>query len=135
MDKTKWPQGPWTDEPDCKVFITAVGLPASIVRNGVGALCGYVGVDRSHPWFGEGYDDIDYSDVHGGLTYAGMGRASCGEDESLWYFGFDCAHSGDLCPSMLQYHDGFEGDVYRNISYVTEQIEELAKQIQEAKEQ
>lgn len=83
MDKSDWGVGPWDEEPD-KVQWTdpATGMPCLIVRNRMGALCGYVGVDRSHPWYGLKYDTGDYDEasdkpnpgaevsVHGGLTFS-----------------------------------------------------------------
>lgn len=66
-----WPSGPWDDEPDKVEYVDeATGLPALIVRNGVGALCGYVGVPPGHPAHGQHYDRVD-ANVHGGLTFAG----------------------------------------------------------------
>lgn len=67
-------------------------------------------------------------DVHGGLTYSGAGHAEYGENPALWYFGFDCAHSGDLCPAMDR---AYQGDSYRNMSYVRSEVESLAKQLAE----
>lgn len=55
-DKTSWGPGPWTSEPD-KVQFTVGGMAALVVRNQFGALCGYVGVPREHPWFGLNYSD------------------------------------------------------------------------------
>lgn len=56
--------------------------------------CGYVGVGRSHPYYGKGYDDYDDIgdiDVHGGLTFS----ESIKGEKDRWFFGFDCAHSMD----------------------------------------
>jgi hypothetical protein len=61
--------------------------------------------------------------VHGGLTYADNGIAEFGEDPSLWYFGFDCAHSGDASPAY-----DFHG-TYRDIEYVKREIAALSKQL------
>lgn len=76
-------------------------------------------------------------DAHGGLTFSGScqeGGKIChvvddGEDDSVWWFGFDCAHAGDLVPGFSRYRF-FQGDnTYRNISYVREQNAALAKQL------
>lgn len=56
--KTDWPDGPWKTEPDKVQFITKVGLPALIVRNRGGALCGYVGVGPGHPFYEKDYSAI-----------------------------------------------------------------------------
>jgi len=69
-DKSAWGGGPWDDEPDKVQWIDKeTDLDCLIVRNRGGALCGYVGVPPSHPWFEKGYDDVDVS-VHGGLTFS-----------------------------------------------------------------
>jgi hypothetical protein len=66
IDKSSWPRGAWDDEPDKKQWQdTATGLPCLIVRNGVGALCGYVGVPRWHPWHGRQYGDCVQPDPCG----------------------------------------------------------------------
>lgn len=90
-DKSTWGDGPWQDEPDKMQWVDdATDLDCLIVRNGGGALCGYVGVPPEHPWHGVGYsecfrgsdcdtDPDDYwcenrpdaaTEVHGGLTFA-----------------------------------------------------------------
>lgn len=52
---------------------------------------------------------------HGGLTYAGKGWWS-GDDRASWWFGFDCAHSGDLSPKYPIHG----GEVYRDVDYVAD---------------
>ena len=50
--KEKWRPGPWTVEPEkIQWQDETTKLPCLIVRNGMGALCGYVGVDASHPLY------------------------------------------------------------------------------------
>jgi hypothetical protein len=65
--------------------------------------------------------------VHGGITYA-SDHEPMGKPDGLWWFGFDCAHSGDLVPGMLEY-GRFEGDVYRDQSYVVAECQSLAAQL------
>ncbi len=69
--------------------------------------------------------------AHGGLTYSGAGRESCGEDPAQWYFGFDCAHSGDLSPAMVARYPQFRisDEEYRNFEYVQREVEVLAAQL------
>lgn len=58
MDKSKWRDGPWQNEPDKKQWQDAdTKMPCLIVRNNVGALCGYVGVAKDHPLFGVSHDE------------------------------------------------------------------------------
>lgn len=52
-----------------------------------------------------------------------------GESDSVWWFGFDCAHSGDLCPSYARKFRGGMDEQYRDLAYVTEQCQALAQQL------
>ena len=155
IDKANWERGPWDNEPDKAQWTDeATGLPCLIVRNSMGALCGYVGVSSDHPWHGrdyndcgnydpepEGYEPDWYPDVHGGLTYsAGCAHGEpessiChipepGQPDDVWWLGFDCAHSGDKS-DMAQDPAWRErwprhGDVYRDFGYVRAECARLA---------
>lgn len=144
----------WENEPDRKHWIDAeTGLDCLIVRNGLGgkgALCGYVGVPKSHPWHGKDYNqckraDGEYIDVHGGLTFArGCNESGkiCHSEEKdgkianhdVWWLGFDCAHLGDFVPGMddisprrlEEFQSGYSS--YKNIAYVENECRSLAKQ-------
>lgn len=141
--------GPWNDEPDKKQWLDKeTGLPCLIVRNPMGALCGYVGVSKEHPLFNKDYDEVGV-EVHGGLTFSDFcqeGGKIChevceGEDDKVWWLGFDTAHLGDLVPnmeyirknnpSMGQFRDMGRLDVYRDLDYVQLQCRYLAKQLKE----
>jgi hypothetical protein len=199
------------------------------VRNGFGALCGYVGVPESHPLYGTDYSaesdalrsaldrllktpmaEVEMTfarslaalggdarpspemvfGVHGGLTFSGycqeptfeewireseraadpalrreaatypkgdaarrleranqaqamtfeewadheMARRIChvpepGRPARVWWFGFDCAHAGDLAPDMTR-HYAFERDeTYRTVQYVEGECTDLAAQL------
>lgn len=144
-DKTEWGDGPWQGEPDKVQFEDPeTGLPCLIVRNRFGALCGYVGVTSDHPLYGHDWDGTGDLDVHGGITYGGVcqtggdpltreAEAIChrvedGEDDNVWWLGFDCGHYMDLQPG---YPDEliWEGSVYRTVEYVRGEIAGLAKQL------
>lgn len=149
-EREGWPVGNWDGEPDKKQWLdAATGLPCLIVRNRMGALCGYVGVSPGHPFYQKPYDDLDVN-VHGGLTFADSCQEHPGAEESgichlpeegeeknVWWFGFDCAHYGDYIPSMdalrRKYREELghlsSGEVYRDIGYVTAEVEYLAKQL------
>lgn len=150
----------WTDE--------ATGMPCLIVRNPGGALCGYVGVSMDHPAHGLNYNAYSYDDaghaiptsliedavndieVHGGLTFAaGCGHGddesvgichipAAGEPDDVWWFGFDCLHSGDVGPAYAarERAQGWEHvdppwgrDKYRDVAYVTAECARLAVQL------
>jgi len=135
--RTDWDPGPWDDEPDKVYWVDDdTDLDCLIVRNRLGALCGYVGVPPTHPWHGKDYDDVP-AEVHGGLTYADRCQPAeneaagichvpaAGRSEDVWWLGFDTAHACDRLPWM----GGVFGDgEYRDIAYVTAEVVSLAKQ-------
>ena len=137
VDREHWPPGPWNDEPDKVNWTTKVGFPGMIVRSSLGGLCGYVAVAKGHPAYGQNYDDVNV-DVHGGLTYADACSGTVchvpepGEPDNVWWLGFDCCHAGDWHPpsySGLRDTFPYTGERYRDIAYVTEEVESLAKQL------
>lgn len=113
----------WETERDEGTFV-AHGYWCEIKRTGMGNLNGYVLIGRTHPyWMQEGIDLA----VHGGITF-----------EDGVKLGFDCAHAGDLVPGRVRYSYGFKDyreqqvpDVYRNWSFVTHQLTQLAAQLRE----
>lgn len=138
------PDGPWKDEPDRKEWRHA-GLPCLILRNALGALCGYAAVPPGHPLYGKAGDDLD---VHGGVTFTGhcegkiCHEAKPGEPDEVYWFGFDCAHFMDLVPGLLpevlfkRIPEAIRMtrpvpsiDVYRSMAYVTSEVERLAEQL------
>lgn len=151
MDREMWGEGPWDKEPDRVSWVDPeTGLPCIIRRGPMGSWCGYVGVPKAHPLFGEDYFDLDI-DVHGGLTYAAMCgddhcRGVCHEaDDEAWWFGFDCAHAGDLIPKLeatMRMIDkerplpkGWQQwkyeypDTYKDMFYVMSETKDLADQL------
>jgi hypothetical protein len=113
-----------------KDWITQAGLRAVVVLIDAGSpfswRCGYVGVPKTHPWFGKDYEDEGpiNCNVHRGLTYADNTLCVQLYDTDLWWFGYDCAHSGDGLFS--------DGD-RKTLKFCIEQCESLAKQLAQAK--
>lgn len=142
IDMSAWPRGVWDAEPDKKQWTDkATGYPCLIVRNGetLGHLCGYVGVTEGHPAFEKHYDGVDVR-CHGGLTYSDFcmkdadeaesicHKVETGDNDRVWWLGFDCAHYQDLSPGMRRYSAQSE-DVYRDLAYVEAECAELAAQL------
>lgn len=143
-DKSNWGDGPWQEEPDKATWVDDItDLDCMIHRGPSGALCGYVGVPRSHPLYGKDYNEPDVL-VHGGLTYANACQEDVetesfgichvpleGREHDIWWFGFDCAHAFDLTPkySSSDFMDWKKDDTYRDWAYVTEEVHELALQL------
>lgn len=68
--------------------------------------------------------------VHGGITYARGGEEyPIGSSEECWWFGYDCAHSGDRCMGSLSFE--IEGDVFRDVDYCVRECESLAAQLKQ----
>lgn len=102
-----------------------------------GHLCGYVKVPEEHILFGKDPNDIPV-DVHWCLTFS-----EChGKDHLI---GFDCAHSGDLVPSVykmkgntenyiflppqgLEKHPWFN-PTYKNIKYCIDECCHIVQQL------
>lgn len=119
---------PWDNEPP-EWRIELMGMK----RNPAGVWCGYVGVPRNHPAFGLRYDDERLYDIqiHGGLTYSEDHYPDTDPDGN-WWFGFDCAHGGDLIPLFIERGlEGLDVGVYRDYDYVRGQVLVLAKQLVE----
>jgi len=150
-DKSSWGPGPWQAEPDKIQYVdNATGMPCLIVRNTLGSLCGYVGVSKDHPFFKKGYNDCDVT-VHGGLTFADTcaedEHGIChlveeGEDDLVWWLGFDCAHLNDMSPGMratdakIGIPRGIlEFGIYKDVPYVVRECSRLAKQLMEVKDE
>jgi hypothetical protein len=71
------------------------GLSCAVVlAREAGHRCGYVRVPPGHSLFGKEWDSPNV-EVHGGLTFAELEPCTEHEDGQGWWFGFDCAHSGD----------------------------------------
>lgn len=140
LDRKDWPQGEWSNEPDKIQWQDAdTGLPCLIVRNRMGALCGYVGVAEGHRYFGVNYDNVSV-DAHGGLTFSDFcqpygekgEQGIChvpdrGEPDKVWWLGFDCAHYMDVIPAMKPTLEKF--GYYKGISYVRHECQQLAAQL------
>lgn len=157
IEKSGWGPGPWQDEPDKLSWTNPeTGLPCLIVRNRLGALCGYAGVAPEHPWHGrahnereDGGDELDsIISVHGGLTFSAgcddegdEASSIChipepGQTDNVWWFGFDCAHGWDVVPGMLAREAALgmpppppDHATYRDVDYVKTQVEGLALQL------
>lgn len=125
-----WPPGPWDKEPFNKVVWVdpETDLDCMLIRGGMGAWCGYVGVREGHPAHSIPYNDVDVR-VHGGLTFGAPcqeGARVChhveGRPEVYW-LGFDTNHGGDLAPGMLALHrhmrekDGTPGLWHDDLEY------------------
>lgn len=139
VSRDNFHSGPWDSEPD-KIQWTdkATGLPCLIVRNDMGALCGYVGLPKDHPLFSKDYDTPGCRSltVHGGLTYSNFCSGDVchtvepGEDDRVRWLGFDCSHAGDLLPCSSKIMvDMLGSSAYRDVGYVRSQVAELARQL------
>lgn len=57
---------------------------------------------------------------------------AAGRPDNVWWFGFDCAHAGDLCPAYAARFGGSfasEYETYKARGYVEGEVRALAKQL------
>ncbi len=110
-------------EGDYKKF-THKGLVCEIKRNGdIGNLCGYVVIPKHSIFYGVPDHELPVS-PHGGVTFSKLTK-----DGEGYIIGFDCGHSGDFIPSFIKHNFGFNGDVYRDMEYVEDQVRKMAEDI------
>lgn len=143
--------GPWDGEPDREEWRHA-GLPCIVARGPLGAWCGYVGVPPGHPAYLKRADSVE-AQAHGGLNYAETCQGPVchipqkGESHHTWWLGFDTGHFGDLIPGMVATSEQMRrrfpaeaslwgrtlerGEVYRDLSYVKDEVNRLADQLSE----
>lgn len=140
------------DEPDHVKGYTRHGFQFVIKRNHwSGALLGYLRVPQGHPWYKSitgkrylrgnklawgrfkkynctrrEYRGLPWVEVHGGITYADK---LCYRGYALrgYWIGFDCAHYGDLVPSMENF-----GGSYKTLGFVLREIDQLSGQMNQA---
>lgn len=84
-----------------------------------GHLCGYIYLPESNKYYDKQYDDIPIT-CHWGLTFSKM-------INNEWVIGFDCAHYGDVVPSI--YKLMHTGEYYRNIEFCKEQCMNIIDQL------
>jgi hypothetical protein len=134
VDRSEWSGGPWDLETDDKVVWVdqETGLDCMMIRNGMGAWCGYVGLPPEHPDHGKDYMEVWGYDVQGGLTYSESCSGNVchvpeeGRPHDVWWLGFDCSHSGDASPDPYRWD---EYGTYRTQAVVRAWVVELAAQV------
>jgi hypothetical protein len=149
-DKRRWGPGPWQDEPDrIEWRDDATGLSCLMLRHeNFGSWCAYVGVPPGHPRYevdwGELPDEV-WQAAHHGVNFSHhcmeddrpLRERVChvpldGEDDALWWFGFDCAHMMDLMPALRRWESDEFGlrasdlSTYRTARYVRERVTAIA---------
>lgn len=138
--REEWGDGPWQNEPD-RVEFKHEDFDCLILRTQSGHLCGYVALTSEHPDFEKDYDSVNV-ECHGGLTYANHCSGHIchvpkeGEEDNVWWLGFDHAHSGDYSPQLNEYRKKYgnlfemkDYESYKDIEYVTKGVKHLAEQL------
>lgn len=125
------PDRPWENEPDFEEWVDKkTNYRCRVERNkSMLHLCGYVAVP-----IGNKLRDMDYNRAmevgvhpHGGLTFSGV------MNRRKW-FGFDCAHTGDLVPlaymtDVVENGEPFGVEIYRTFEWVKEETTKLAHEL------
>lgn len=105
-----------TWEPDEKLKAEALQYPqGDAVRN----------IERRMMERGKGYEEWERHVQARRICHVPLD----GRPDDIWWFGFDCAHSGDMSPGyrLARLHGRHE--VYRDVGYVSQQCESLARQL------
>lgn len=138
------PEGPWKAEPDFVFWYDQNNNPLCISRLPfLGTFCGYIGCDKNSYYYKKDYDQIDL-ETHYGLTYSGfepaliLNNLDLNLQQEFWWLGFDCVHWNDVKPMMEVYFQmqlkSNQQETYRNIFYIKDILENMAKQINSIKE-
>ncbi len=102
-DKSGWGDGPWQGEPD-RVEWREGSYKCLVLRNQLGALCGYAAVPPGHACYGLEYDALNEAgvDVYDGLSYSSAAgiESPVGHVELVsgriagdeWWVGFSCTN-------------------------------------------
>lgn len=129
------------DRPDALIEKgEAHGLEYVITHNGRGFRCGYVRVPIGHPMHGKDWDEVDYLDVHGGITFAEADKpCDKGGKDNAWWLGFDCAHYDDAQDPSLPHEWAYPsayllggGTSIKTTEFVRRECFSLAEQISTA---
>ena len=76
-------------------------------------------------------------DVHGGITFSEGDEKYPIEMKDIWWFGYDCAHTGDgrdmnvVSPDQREYLRNLPGDIVRSLKYCVSECESLSGQLEE----
>ena len=103
-------------------------IECTIMRYGLGHLCGYARVPSNHPFYQKYNKDVEMIVVHGGITHVGVIPGHDG-----WWIGFDCMHVnlGDVIPyadPQPQYKDYIKPS-YKDMNYVQNEIMMMVDQM------
>lgn len=115
--------GPWLKEPIERSGYSH-DLQCIAIRNLLtGHWCGYVVIPLGMRI------EASRLEVHGGVTYDREGVPGWPKYDQNRVIGFDCAHYMDVIPSNVALGLSTEFGTYRDVWYVTGQMESLAEQI------
>jgi hypothetical protein len=140
MDKSFWAEGEWQQEPD-RIEWVYLDFPCLIVRQDGGWLCGYVGIPPTHPYYGKDMLDNEIKEiqVHRKITLSEISqqsddpRAVCyrllPNYDNYWWIGFDCCHSEDALPIMMNFYRFQDSASYKNVEFVKNEVEYLAREL------
>ena len=94
--------------------------------DGGGNINGFVKIPEGHKLHGIDCDDDTFPNlnVHGGITFS-LNYNLKTKEKDEWWIGFDTSHNGDYMP----YYTHFDGEEYRDMQYVEQEIINLINQL------
>ena len=131
---------PWEEfrrkYPSGEVMYSIDGEYLGLIRiNALDVLCGYVILPKNHPYIGLSLYKDDYDknplyvlDVHVGVTFADY------INENDYAIGFDCSnhYAGDYVPRIYDFKPSANGVVWRDETFVINELNRLVEQLKEA---
>ena len=143
--KSRFPPGKWNSEPDYCRWIRN-GLVCVALRDmSLGIWKGFVGLDKSHPCFGQSVEDVlkapsmldAFLSIYGGICTAGYLPSRYEEDaKKLWWLGCETSHGGDLYPLLKTTPDMdimLSGQTYKDLNFIRRETNKLAMYVSRIK--
>ena len=115
-----------------KDWTTRAGVRGVIVMTDMGHHCGYVGLPSEYPVIAD--DNLHEIKVHGGVTYNQLNDEwPVKTDSILMWYGFDCAHYGDIPSPDYKGYKSLRTGIFRDIEFCTNECENMAQQLVKVK--
>ncbi len=119
MDKSKWPPGPWHNEPDSLAW-EHEGYTCYIRRtHSSGRFSAAITIPKNHNWYKVPYQEI-IAKVHGGLNFGDL------TIDGSWLIAFDTYLATDWRP--VDFGSPTKSVTYKDWNYVKNEVESLVRQ-------
>lgn len=142
FDKTNFPKGSWSKEPDFCSW-QSYGFSCLAIRDmKLGMWRGLVGLKNTHPFSEKSVEEILkvkngmdlFIDIYGGIASAGRLPVKHKEHgQGLWWLGIETSNGGDLIPLLKLDENDIEmkkvigRQTYKDFSFIRKETNKMAK--------